>query len=388
MRLTNLRKAVSLAPEARRVLLKELPQANNPNSGALLRHLDPNSRIKDQSVQAVKKACQDADASGGSAPVGQRRLDRHLEHLLNAVAEVYVNPCHQLQLLDALNGHFTDKTFADALTDRVLQTPDVSNVLAQIERAIERGTTIEKQLTFHVQQNPANGQGWGARPAAAKLTLSLAILLNKSGIGWKRVGAITGLGKTARRKLKKSTVADDGSVQGPPLCKEREGGRVFPQSVIDETRDYWIEESRAAEGKSDTVSTGDPRKSNHNPAGSSRARTRWIRGTFTAHYKNYVEQHSANHAAEIEDGTARVPSYSFSTQQTTVSIRKEGKMTCLCCLCLEFDLHCESMANFARAHRRRLPSCGCTMRPNLIVTGRCTGNAMLCSRGPEPHAQH
>ena len=387
LRLTNLRKAVSLTPEAHRALLKELPQATDPNSGALLRYLDPDSRIKDQSVQAVKKAYQDADASGGPALVGQCRLDRYLEHVLDAMAGVCVNPHHQLQLLDALNGHFTDKTFADALTDRVLQTPAVRDVLAQIERAIERGTTIEKQLALMCGMIRPKGRVGALSLRQRNLLHPIAILLNKNGIGWKRVGTITGLGKTARRKLKKSTLADDGTVQGPPLYKEREGGRVYPQSVIDETRDYWIEESREAEGKSDTVSSGDPRKSKHNPTGSSRARTRWIRGTFAAHYKDYVEKFSANHAAEIEDGAARVPSYSFFMQHKPVSIRKEGKMACLCSRCLEFDLHCESMADAVRAHRRRSPGCGCTMRPNLIVTGRCTERTMLCTRGPEPHAQ-
>ena len=122
-----------------------------------------------------------------------------------------------------MNGHFTDKTFADALTDRVLQTPAVRDVLAQIERAIERGTTIEKQLALMCGMIRPKGRVGALSLRQRNLLYPIAILLNKNGIGWKRVGTITGLGKTARRKLKKSTLADDGTVQGPPLYKEREG---------------------------------------------------------------------------------------------------------------------------------------------------------------------
>ena len=50
----------------------------------------------------------------------------------------------------------------------------------------------------------------------------------------------------------------------------------IPQAVIDETVTYWMEESREAESKSDTVAVaGQPRKSRHNAVGAEREQIRY-----------------------------------------------------------------------------------------------------------------
>ena len=127
------------------------------------------------------------------------------------------------------------------------------------------------------------------------------------------------------------------------------------------------------------------RKSKHNTQQPAvRVQIRWVRGTFAALYEEYAEATSLNHATEIDAGTYRVPGFTYFMQHKPMTIRKEGKLTCLCSSCLDVDLCSEAMGVAISQHRRRHASCGCAPRATDVRNGRASERAALCPRAAVP----
>lgn len=249
-------------------------------------------------------------------------------------------------------------------------------------KSVAKCAKIEEALANYCSQLRPKGSNGALTDKQKSILYPLARSLVDEGLPWTTVSAITGLGWRASRVVQR-------------LIKDAKGDYTLPQRKrrsdardgdADECRKWWLENSRPEPGMCTKHSVVDPdhkRVKGVKAPGTARSNVRWVRGTYLQLFKDYCNDISAKHA---ERPQFVVPSYSFFMRNKPHTIRKEGKQTCLCTLCLQTDLMAAAVYDMTKKHSSASNGCRCNKQAKRVESARAARTASMCPRADSAHA--